>query len=155
MLLRYGMGRGAIEAVLAGSEPEQLEMLAVMSYELGMMQAQAEEEYAVAVVGLLLRVGAAFSSVYAFEEATDHHVTDHVSDSYNIYKLEKEVQKALEAKKDSSLTEQERSAAIHTHLHKAHQHNEKLRVRTKRPKKHINDLDIDELKKLSGGSQLF
>lgn len=67
--------------------------------------------------------------------------TDHISDSYNIYKLEKEVRKAIEVRENHLLDEQERSDAMHTHVHKAHRHNEKLRVRARRSQIAIDSLE--------------
>lgn len=148
----YGLSsdREVLEEVLADSglsEEEQLEVW-VGLHELKMMQ--AEEEYSVALLSILVRVGAALGSVVTFEEVTDHHITDHISDSYNIHKLEKEVEKAIEARENPTLTEKEREELIRHHIHYAHQKNNKLRVRDRRPKKEIDDLNIDKLKKRSG-----
>lgn len=66
--------------------------------------------------------------------------TDHISDSYHIYRIQKEVGKALDAHNNAAITQEERQELIRHHLHYAHQHNDDLRVRVRRSQISIDSL---------------
>lgn len=68
------------------------------------------------------------------------HSTDHISDSYHIYRIKREVGKALDAHNNTAITQEERKDLIRHHLHYAHQHNDDLRVRVRRSQVSIDSL---------------
>ena len=72
--------------------------------------------------------------------------SDHVSDAYHIGQIDSLVQKALNIKQDSSISDEKKRKEINTLIEEALHHNNRIVIRIKSNKRSIQDLELDYLR---------